>query len=156
MGSGAVEIESAHLVERLGPSLSGRGSSNPQNPHGFDVSVPRLGLTGSVTRLRQFASGSNGVLGVGLALAPPALAVRTIDLDQPDPLALEVTGDIRPHTNPSLLPPDQLDGAEMAQPPQQFLVAGSQSWRSSRRRGALLVRPKPQLHGRRGVYRPRR
>ena len=40
----------AHLIERLGPALARRGPSDAQNPHGFDVSVPRLGLATGVAR----------------------------------------------------------------------------------------------------------
>ena len=76
----------AHLVERLGPRLAGRGPRDPQNPHGLDVSVPRLGLATGVAR--EGGPGSrDGVFGVGLALAPAALALGTVDFDDADPSA---------------------------------------------------------------------
>jgi len=61
-------------------------------------------------------------LGVGLALAAPALAVGAVDFDDADPLGLEVPSEpgsigARPFDA------DQLDRAEIAQPPQQQLVA---------------------------------
>ena len=61
-------------------------------------------------------------MGVGLALAPSALALGAVDFDDADPLGLEVTGEpgaigTRPFDA------DQLDRTEVAQPPQQQLVA---------------------------------
>jgi hypothetical protein len=62
-------------------------------------------------------------LGIGLALAPAALAIGPIDFDDTDLFGLEVPGQSGPiRTGP--FDADQLDGAEVAQPPQQFLVAG--------------------------------
>ena len=120
-GLGRGRDQVAHLVERLGPSLARRGPGDAQNPHGFDVSVPRLGLTGGVTR-EGGTGGRDGVLGIGLALAPPALAVGTVDFDDADPLGLEVAGE--PGTiGPGPFDADQLDGAEVGEPPQQLLVA---------------------------------
>ena len=68
------------------------------------------------------AGGGDGVLGVGLALEPPALAVGTVDFDDADALGLEVAGEpgaigTRPFDA------DQLDRTEVAQPAQQLLVA---------------------------------
>jgi hypothetical protein len=51
----------------------------------------RKTLTEGITRLRGMGSG-DGVLGVGLALAPPALAVGTVDFDDPHTLGLEMPG----------------------------------------------------------------
>ena len=62
-------------------------------------------------------------MGIGLALEPTPLSIGTVDFDDADPLGLEMTGEpgsIR--TCP--FDADQLDGAEVAQPPQQLLVAG--------------------------------
>src|ERR1700684_3699199 len=97
-GFGGGRDQVAHLVERLGPSLASRGPSDAQNPHGFDVSVPRLGFATGVAR-EGGTGGRDGVLGVGLALAPATLAVGTVDFDDSDPLGLEMTGEpgtIRP------------------------------------------------------------
>ena len=61
-------------------------------------------------------------MGVGLALAPAALAVGAVDFDDADPLGLEVPG--QPGSiGAGAFDADQLDGAEVAQPPQQLLVA---------------------------------
>jgi hypothetical protein len=60
-------------------------------------------------------------LGIGLAFEAPALAVGAIDFDDTDMLGLEVTG--QPGAiGPRPFDADQLDGAEVAQPPQQLLV----------------------------------
>jgi hypothetical protein len=62
-------------------------------------------------------------LGIGLALEASALAVRAVHFDDANSFRLEVSGEpgaIR--TRP--FDADQLDGAEVAQPPQQQLVAG--------------------------------
>ena len=59
---------------------------------------------------------------VGLALAPAALAVGAVDLDDADPLALEMPG--QPGAiGPGAFDADQVDRAEAAQPPEQLLVA---------------------------------
>ncbi len=118
LGSGRDQV--AHLVERLGPSLARRGPSDAQNPHGFDVSVPRLGLATGIAR-EGGTGGRDGVLGIGLALAPPALAVGTVHFDDADLLALEMAGEPGP-IGPGSFDTDQRDGAEVAQPPQQLLV----------------------------------
>ena len=154
MGLGCGRDQVAHLVERLGPAFASRGPSDTQNPHGFDVSVPRLGLTGGVAR-EGGPGGRDGVLGVGLALEPPALAVGPVDFDDADPLGLEVAG--QPGAiGPGAFDTDQLDGAEVAQPAQQLLVAALGGGEALDAEESCLVRPKPQLHGRRGAYRPRR
>jgi len=120
MGSGAVEIMLRIWVERLRPAFTGRRPRYAQNPHALDVSVPRLGLTGGVTRLCRMGGG-DGVLGVGLSLAPPALSIGTVDFDDPHALGLEVTGEAgtigtRPFDT------DQLDAAKVTQPTEQLLV----------------------------------
>jgi len=61
--------------------------------------------------------GGDGVLRVGLTLAPPALAVGTVDLDDSYALGLEVTGETgtigaRPFDT------DQPGGTKVAQPAQ--------------------------------------
>ena len=61
-------------------------------------------------------------MGIGLALAPAALAIGPVDFDDSDPLGLEVPG--QPGSiRACALDADQLDGAEVAQPGQQLLVA---------------------------------
>jgi hypothetical protein len=55
------------------------------------VSVPRLGVAGGVVR-EGGPGGRDGVLRIGLALEPAALAVGTVDFDDADALGLEVTG----------------------------------------------------------------
>ena len=65
---------------------------------------------------------SDGVLGIGLALEPTALAVGAIHFDDADPLGLEETGEpgtIR--TRP--FDADEVDRAEVGEPPEQQLVA---------------------------------
>ena len=120
-GLGGGRNQTAHLVERLGPTLAGRCSGDAQNPHGFDVSVPGLGLAAGVAREGRPGS-RDGILGIGLALEPAPLSIGTVDLDDPDLFTLETTGQAgaigaRPFDA------DQLDGAEVAQPAQQLLVA---------------------------------
>src|SRR5271163_3290985 len=111
-GLGRGRDQAAHLIERLGPSLARRGPSDPQNPHGFDVSVPRLGLTGGIARLGR-TSGGDGVLGIRLAPAPTALAVGPVDFDDADALGLEVPG--QPGSiGTRAFDADELDGAEIA------------------------------------------
>ena len=121
MGSGAVETRLRIWLSAWVRALARRGPRDAQNPHGFDVSVPRLGLAAGVAR-EGGPGGRDGVLGVGLALAPAALAVGAVDFDDADPFGLEVPG--QPGAiGPGPFDPDQLDGAEVAQPPQQLLVA---------------------------------
>jgi hypothetical protein len=120
-GFGSSRDQAAHLVERLGPAFARRGPSDPQNPHGFDASVPRLGLAGGVAREGGPGDG-DGVLEIGLALESAALAVRAIDFDDADLLGLEMTG--QPRTiGARPFDADELDPAEVAQPAQQLLVA---------------------------------
>ena len=89
------------------------------NPHGLDVSVPRLGFTASVTALGG-PGGRDGVFGVGLALAPPALAIGPVHLDHRRPLGLEMTGQSGP-IGSGALDADQLDGTEVARQANSFL-----------------------------------
>jgi hypothetical protein len=92
-----------------------------QNSHGFDVSVLRLGFTAGVAG-QCSAGGRDGVMGVGLALAPAALAIGPVDFDDPDPLGSEMTGEPGSiGTGP--FDTDALDRAEVAQPAQQLLGA---------------------------------
>jgi hypothetical protein len=66
--------------------------------------------------------GGDGVLGVGLALASPALSIGTVDFDDPHPLGLEMAGEPRTiGTRP--FNADQLDRTKVAQPAQQLFVA---------------------------------
>ncbi len=120
MGLGGGRDQVAHLVECLGPALAGRGPGDTQNPQGFDVSVPRLGFAAGLAR--EGSSGRrDGVLGIGLSLAPAALAIGAVDFDDADPFNLEMAG--QPGAiGPSPFDPDQLDGAEVTQPAQQLLV----------------------------------
>ena len=115
-GIGGGRDQVAHLVQCLGPTLAGRGPGHTQNPHGFDVSVPRLGFTASLTG-QSSSGGRDGVLGIGLALASPTLAIGAIDFDDADAFTLEETGQpgsirARPFD------PHQLDRSEVAQPAQ--------------------------------------
>ena len=62
-------------------------------------------------------------MGVGLSFEPPALSIGSIDFDDADVFTLEVAG--QPGTRgPGPFDADQLEGAEVAQPAQQLLVAG--------------------------------
>ncbi len=112
----------AHLVERLGPTFAGRGPGHTQNPHGFDVSVPRLGFTAGLAR-KGSPGGRDGVLGIGLAFEAPTLAIGSVNFDHSHALGLEMTGEPC-SIGPSPFDADQLDGAEVAQPAQQLLVTG--------------------------------
>ena len=121
MGSGAVETRLRIWLSAWVRPLRAEDLEHAENPHGFHVSVPRLGFTTGVAR-EGGPGRRDGVLGVGLALAPPALAVGTIDFDDADLLGLEVAGEpgsIR--TGP--FDADEVDRAEVAQPAQQLLVA---------------------------------
>ena len=104
--------EVAHLIEGLGASLARRCPRHAQNPHGFDVSVPRLGLATGVTRLRS-VGGGDGVLGIGLALAAATLAIRAVHFDDPNALGLEVAGQPRTIRTCSF-DPHQLDGPKLS------------------------------------------
>ena len=120
-GLGGGRDQVAHLVEGLGPSLASRRPGDPQNPHGLDVSVPRLGLATGVAR-EGGPGGRDGVLGIGLSLEPAALAVGAVDLDDADPLALEMAGEPGA-IGPGAFDTDEFDRPEVGQPPQQLLVA---------------------------------
>ena len=66
--------------------------------------------------------GGDGVLGIGLSLEPPALAIGAVNFDHSHTLGLEMTG--QPSSiGPSPFDADQLDRAKVAQPAQQLLVA---------------------------------
>ncbi len=121
-GLGGSRDQTAHLVERLGPTFARRCSGDAQNPHGFDVSVPGLGLAAGVAREGRPGS-RDGIFGIGLALAPAALAIGTIHLDDADPFVLKVTSEPGA-IGAGPFDTDQLDRAEVAQPPQQLLVSG--------------------------------
>ena len=84
MGSGAVEIRLRIWLSAWVRPLRAEISGDPQNPHGLDVSVPGLGFTGGVARERR-SGGRDGVFGIGLALAPPALAIGPVDFDDAQP-----------------------------------------------------------------------
>ena len=152
IGGGRDQV--AHLVERLGPTFAGRGPGHAQNPHGFDVSVPRLGLTAGLAR-EGSPGGRDGVLGIGLALEPPALSVGPVDFDDTDIARPGGDGSARRHRTRSLRRRPARRGRSRSASPATS-CSHSRWWRSSRRRGGCLARLKPQLHGRRGAYRPRR
>ena len=61
-------------------------------------------------------------MGIGLALASPALAIGPVHFDDPDALGLEVPGEPGA-IGTRAFDADQLDRAEVAQPAQQLLVA---------------------------------
>ena len=90
IGSGRDQV--AHLVERLGSSLARRCPATPQNPHGLDVSVPRLGLTVCFARERS-PSSRHGALGIRLAFEPPALWVGAVLLRRLALVPLQVSGE---------------------------------------------------------------
>jgi len=112
--------EAAHLVQRPDPLRAGRGPNDPQNPHGFDVSVPGLGFTGGVTGLRGSCRGDR-VLRVALAAPAAPLPVRAVHLDHPDAVALEVAGEAGA-VAPGALNPDRLDHAERGKPGEETAV----------------------------------
>ena len=87
--------QAAHLVDGLGPALAGRAARQAEDPHGLDVSVSGLGRSGGVAPLGGPGCG-HGVFGVGLSLAPAALAVRSVDLDDGDLAGKQVPGEPRP------------------------------------------------------------
>ena len=61
-------------------------------------------------------------MGIGLTLAPPALSVGAVHFNDSNPFRLEVSGEPGAiGTGP--FDADQLDGAEVAQPAHQLLVA---------------------------------
>ena len=121
MGSGAVEIRPRIWLSAWVRPLRAEAHRDAQDPHGLDVSVPALGFTGRVAR-EGGSSGRDGILGIGLALAPAALAIGPVDFDDADLLSLEVPG--QPGSiRACALDTDQLNGAEVTQPGQQLLVA---------------------------------
>ena len=81
----------------------------------------RLGLTRGVAR-QGGTSGRDGVFGIGLALAPPALPIGSVNFDDADAFSLEMPGQPR-SIGACSFDADQLDRAEVAQPGQQLLVA---------------------------------
>ncbi len=121
IGLGGGRDQASHLVERLGPGFARRGPGDPENPHGLDVSVPGLGLAGGIAR-EGGPGGRDGVFGIGLALAPAALTVGPVDFDDADPFGPQVTSEPGA-IGAGPFDTDQLDRAEVAQPPQQLLVA---------------------------------
>src|SRR5271170_7540849 len=78
-----------HVVHIGLPSTPRASSSSGGNTGWRHVSVPGLGLTTGVAREGRPGS-RDGIFRVGLALAPAALAVGTIDFDDMDPFILEV------------------------------------------------------------------
>jgi hypothetical protein len=113
--------QAAHLVEGLGPAAPGRRARDPQDPHGLDISVPGLGRSGGVAPLGG-PGGGHGVFGVGLSLAPPALAVGTVDLDDGDLVGKQVPGQPGP-VAAGPFDADELEGPEGLQPAEQGPIA---------------------------------
>ena len=93
--------------------------------------------------------------GVGLALAPAALAVGPVDFDHRDALGMQVPGESGP-VAAGPFDADELEGPEGLQPAQQRPIA-RRSWSESspRRAGHLARRGRPP-RGRRGACRPLR
>jgi hypothetical protein len=114
--------DAAHLVERLGAGLAGRGPGDSQYPHGLDVSVPGLGLAQGVAGLGG-PGRSDGVLGVRLAPPAATLTIRPVDLHDPDGFALQMPGEPGA-VAASALDTHELDLAEASQPAEQTAVAG--------------------------------
>ena len=121
MGSGAVEIRLRIWLSAWVRPL--RAENRATRKTRMDSTFPSLALA-SPRRVtgKGGAGGRDRVLGIGLALAPPALAVGTVDFDDADPLGLEMAGE--PGTIGSgPFDADKLDGAEVGEPPEQLLVA---------------------------------
>jgi hypothetical protein len=112
----------AHLIERPGSGLASRQAGDPQNPHGLDVSVSGLRLAEGVAGLGSTGS-SDGVLRIGLASPPAPLAVRAVDLQDVDTLALQLPSEAGAIVA-CALDADQLDVAEGSKPSKQTAVAG--------------------------------
>ena len=69
------------------------------------------------------AGRGDGVFGVGLAPATTPLAVRTVDLDDPETVFKQVTRETGAVTA-GALDPDELDFAEALQPTEQLPITG--------------------------------
>ncbi len=92
-----------------------------KNPHGLDVSVPRLGFALGVPALGG-PRNCDRVFGVGLAPSAPTLTVRPVDLDDGNALAVEVAGEPRTVAAGSLNT-HELDGAELREPAMEGPIA---------------------------------
>ena len=101
--------------------LRADAARDPQDPHGLDISVPGLGRSGGVAPLGG-PGGGHGVFGVGLSLAPPALAVGTVDLDDGDLVGKQVPGEPGP-VAAGPLDADELERPEGLQPAEQGPIA---------------------------------
>ena len=151
MDSGAVEIRLRIWLSAWVRPL--RAEKRATRKTRMDSTFPPLVLASPVAS--PGPGGRDGVLRVGLALAPPALAVGAVDFDDADPLGLEMSGEPGA-IGPGAFDTDQLDRARSRPATPAATCSRPRWWRSSRRRGELPVRPKLQLHGRRGAYRRRR
>jgi len=114
--------DGVHLVERPGAVLPGRELHQAKNPDGLDVSVPGLGFALGFSRQRR-PGGGHGVQGIGLAPQASVLAVGTVDLDDGDGFAEQVTGESGARRS-GALHPHLLDLSEAPEPRQQSPVAG--------------------------------
>ena len=84
--------------------------------------VPGLGLGDGVTR-EHGLGGGDGVDGIGLAVAAPALAIGTAHLDRLHPLEVEEAGEPS-SIGPGSLDAKALDLAELLQPTKCGAIAG--------------------------------
>ncbi len=121
MGSGAVETRlriwlSAWVRPLRADALATRNTR-------MDSTFPSLLLASPAASPERAARAAvMASWGSDLPFAPAALSVGTVDFDDADPFGLEMTGEPG-SIGPSPFDADQLDEAEVAQPPQQLLVA---------------------------------
>ena len=121
MGSGAVEIRPRIWLSAWVRAL--RAEDRATRKTRMDSTFPSLVLASPAGVAGEGGTGGrDGVLGIGLALAPATLAIGPVDFDDADPLGLEMAGEPGA-IGPGPFDADQLDRAEVAQPAQQLLVA---------------------------------
>ena len=145
---GCGEAQVAHLVQDRDPLSRRRPASDSDHPDCLDLPGTRLGHAGRCPR--QCGSGSGDrVDGVGLAGPMSGLSVRSVDLDDSNAFASQVSGDAGA-VGAGPFDADQVDVTECGEPRNQF--GGSRQWwcRTFRLRGLLRSGRRQQQRGSRG------
>ncbi len=120
------------LVDRLCPLGAGAALGDHQRADGLDGAIAALRRAAGPAGLGG-PGGADGIQRVRLALPPPVLAIRAVHLHHPHAGGRDVAGQARA-VAAGAFDPDQADGPEPAQPPQQAAVTGAvagNSWTPS-------------------------